>query len=178
MSNLQSILLNPIYAYGKWFQPNDICEEWHKVFLYLCAISETEWNTATIRKAYEKFLEFLETNICEITDAPPMLSKEKYAAILLVHITNFRNFLKGEDEPVISKDLHQTLNSRYVYLPYLWQIVNPVLPQKTFSYKILQELMDCSRTEKDTYIKGVLWEDVAAYVFRKCQRMENYWTAH
>lgn len=38
-SNIQSIVLNPIYAYGKRFQLDDISEEWHKVFLYLCAIS-------------------------------------------------------------------------------------------------------------------------------------------
>ena len=37
-SNVQSVLLNPIYAYGKWFYPNDICEEWHKVFLYLLSV--------------------------------------------------------------------------------------------------------------------------------------------
>ena len=48
-SNIQSILMNPIYAYGQWFQPNDVCEEWHKVFLYLCAISDNEWNIALLR---------------------------------------------------------------------------------------------------------------------------------
>ena len=38
-SNVQSVLLNPIYAYGKWFYPNDICEEWHKYF-YIYVLSQ------------------------------------------------------------------------------------------------------------------------------------------
>lgn len=62
-SNTLSVLINPVYAYGKWFQPNDICEEWHKVFLYLCAVSETEWDQSKICRIYEQFLIFLERNI-------------------------------------------------------------------------------------------------------------------
>lgn len=163
-SNIQSILLNPIYAYGKWFQPNDICEEWHKVFLYLCAISDTDWNCSCIRKVYEKFLNFLEKNICLITDAPPILSKEHYCSALLTHISNFRKFLQGDDEPVISKDLLQTLNSRYVYLPYLWSLINPIPPQNLFSAHALQEMVNQAICETDNHKKGILWEDVAAYV--------------
>ena len=62
-SNVQSVLLNPIYAYGKWFYPNDICEEWHKVFLYLCAVSEYEWNLSNMGNVYRRFLKFLEENM-------------------------------------------------------------------------------------------------------------------
>lgn len=163
-SNIQSILLNPIYAYGKWFQPNDICEEWHKVFLYLCAVSEKEWNLFDIRKVYEKFLGFLEKNICLTMETTPMISTEQYCRVLFLHITNFRAFLKGEDELVISKDLHQTLNSRYVYLPYLWSFVTPVVLQNSFSSVTLQALVDCALQETDIHKKGILWEDAAAYV--------------
>lgn len=163
-SNIQSILWNPIYAYGKWFHPNDICEEWHKTFLYLCAISNEKWDRFSISRVYEKFLEFLEDNICETTDAPSLISKDQYSEVLLTHISNFRNFLMGDDEQVLSKDLHQTLNSRYVYLPYLWRLVNQETWNDFFSMSILQKLIKQAIQEKDVYRKGVLWEDVAAYV--------------
>ena len=164
-SNLQSILLNPIYAYGKWFQPYDICEEWHKVFLYLCAVSTINWNQTNIRMVYEDFLEFLKENICLAIDAQPFISKEQYGAVLLTQVANFRRFLKGDDEPVISKDLHQTLNSRYVYLPYLWSLIEPTDSHNLlFSSNKLNEIIDKTQQETDTYSKGVLWEDVAAYV--------------
>ncbi len=164
MSNIQSILLNPIYAYGKWFQPNDICEEWHKVFLYLCAVSDIDWEQVAIREVYEKFLKFMEENICVTMKASPMISKDQFDRILNTHISNFRGFLKGEDEPVISKDLHQTLNSRYVYLPYLWALVKPMVSKGNFSALKLQNLMKQALSEKDVYTKGILWEEVAAYI--------------
>lgn len=163
-SNVQFMLMNPIYAYGKWFQPNDICEEWHKVFLHLCAISEKDWNSSEIRKIYEQFLGFLEDNICWITDVQPIIPKEQYANVLLIHIQNYRSYFKGEDEMVVSKDLYQTLNSRYVYLPYLWQLVNPVISENTFSDVKLHELTVSALEENDTNKKGLFWEDVAAYV--------------
>ena len=53
----------------------------------------------------------------------PLISKEQYYKVLLIHIENYRAFLKGEDEVVNSKDLYQTLNTRYVYLPYLQELV-------------------------------------------------------
>ena len=163
-SNIQSILLNPVYAYGRWFQPNDICEEWHKVFLYLCAISDADWNQVSIRKVYEKFLEFLEENICILTEVPPFISEDQYCRILLTYIANFRKFLQGKDEPVISKDLLQTLNSRYVYLPYLWSLIKPTSLHSSFSSYNLQKMIDQALCETDIYKKGVLWEDIAAYV--------------
>ena len=52
-----------------------------------------------------------------------LISKEQYYKVLLIHIENYRAFLKGEDEVVNSKDLYQTLNTRYVYLPYLQELV-------------------------------------------------------
>lgn len=168
-SNIQSVLLNPIYAYGKCFHPNDICEEWHKVFLYLCAISEIEWNLFDIRNVYEKFLGFLEKNICLTMKIPPKISKEEYCKVLLLHIIKYRAFLRGEDELVISKDLHQTLESRYVYLPYLWSLINPTILQSSFSYITLQELVDCALQETDSYKKGMFWEDTAAYVLNNVE---------
>ncbi|MDE7436829.1 MAG: restriction endonuclease [Lachnospiraceae bacterium] len=165
-SNLQTILMNPVYAYGTCFQPNALCEEWHKAFLYLCAVSECVWDQHSISKAYKRFLKFLRDCICETIDAEPIISKEKYHDVLLGHIQRFRAFLKGEDEPVISKDLHQTLNCRYVYLPYLWSLV----PQREicadFSPSVLHNMVNEAISIGDTHEKGVLWEEAAVYVLK------------
>lgn len=163
-SNLQSILLNPIYAYGKWLQPTDICEEWHKAFLYFCAISGKEWDVQSISKVYGLFIRLLEENICITMDAPPIIPKSMYWGILLKQIFNFRKFLEGDDEPVISKDMHQTMNSRYVYLPYLWQLLNIQIPHNNFLPSEFQALINNAICETDTNKKGALWEDAAAYM--------------
>ena len=160
-SNIQSILLNPIYAFGKYFQPSDICEEWHKAFLYLCAVSDTEWNEENISRVYNRFLDFLEKNICIVMDAESIISEDVFYRVLISTIYNYRGFLKGEDEPVISKDLHQTLDSRYVYLPYLWPIVDPNVSQPCFNNNTFQELIRQSELETDSFKKGVLWENTA-----------------
>lgn len=157
-SNVQSVFLNPIYAYGKWFYPNDICEEWHKVFLYLCAVSEYEWNLSNIGNVYRRFLKFLEENICLTKKVDPLISKEQYYKVLLIHIENYRAFLKGEDEAVNSKDLYQTLNTRYVYLPYLQELVKQENLQHSFSCFELQKEIDCALQETDIYKKGKKWE--------------------
>jgi len=163
-SNLQTILMNPVYAYGTWLQPNSLCEEWHKVFLYLCATSEYVWDSFSISKVYPKFLTFLQDYICETVNVHPVLPKEQYHNALLVHIQSFRAFLRGKDEPVISKDLHQTINSRYVYLPYLWPLVPHTDTSTNFSPSALHKLIENATHESQTHQKGSLWEDVAAYV--------------
>ena len=163
-SNIQSILLNPVYAYGQWLQPSDLCEEWHKVFLYLCAVSGQQWDPSGFAKVYETFLEFLKENICIAEETPTIIKKDEYWQCLLRYIDDFRNFLKGDDEAVISKDLHQTLNSRYIYLPYLWPLVTIKTQTKDFSASTMRTLVDKALRETNSNRKGVLWEDAAAYM--------------
>ena len=132
----------------------------------MCDI-DIDWDPSGIRNVYERFLEFLQENICLTTEPTPIISEELYHRASLIHIADFRKFLQGEDEPVISKDLLQTLNSRYVYLPYLWSLVNPTFSHYSFSSCKLQEMIDRALCETDIYTKGVLWEDVAAYVLNR-----------
>lgn len=166
LSNLQTLMFNPIYAYGIWLQPNDLCEEWHKVFIYLCACAENTWDEENISSIYARFLTFLQENICEITEVEPILSKQIYHAALRKHIERFRSFLKGEDEPVLSKDLHQTLNSRYVYLQYIWSLVTHKVTYNDFSCTVLHDIVQKAVRSENTYEKGTLWEDAAAYVLK------------
>lgn len=165
-SDVQSVLLNPIYAYGLWFYPNDLCEQWHKVFLYICAITQKEWTPAEITEVYERFLAFLQEHICNTMEAPATISKGMYCGALLRHIQRFRSYLKGEDEPVLSKDLHQTLNSRYVYLPYLWNLFPHEKKQTSFSLRVFRTHMNQALTASSNYEKGTLWETAVEYMLK------------
>lgn len=165
-SNVQSVLMNPAYAYGILLRPAALCEEWHKAFLYLCAVSEYPWDRSSIAAAYEKFLDILKKDICCSVEAESIISKDLFHDALLAHIERYRGFLRGEDEPVVSKDLHHTMNSRYIYLWYLWNIV-PIKEQKaSFSLTTLRETVSEAVSAKNIYKKGVLWEDAATYVLK------------
>lgn len=166
-SGIESVLLDPIYAYGKWFVPQDLSIEWHKIFLYVCALWEENWDLEAFRRQYERFLLFLEENICEVQKAPVLITKEKYWIALLTTVQKFQNFLKGEDEVVISKELLQVVNSRYTYLPFIFPMFSSSkksLPP--FSQQELHKKIESAIRAKDTYSKGTLWEDAAAYYLK------------
>lgn len=155
------------YSLGIILFPDDISAEWHKVFLFACAISDIKWTAPTFEKPYKKFLNFLQQNICDCIDAPTLIPKEKGIALFLMKIQNVRDFLKGEDEPVISKDLFQLLNSRYVYLPYILNLVPIKMPvPPNFSPNWVFNQVHTAIETKDAYEKGLLWEDVAEYIIK------------
>ena len=165
VSGINGILMNPIYSHGIYLYPDDVCLEWHKAFLYLCAISDIEWELSNFKIVYDEFLTFLQENICFCMEAPPLVSEEEGLKVFLIQIASVRDFLKGEDEPVISKDLFQTLHTRYVYLPHLAHLITVTRPKVTaISNKWLTEKIDIALKTTDTYEKGVLWENIAEYV--------------
>lgn len=49
-------------------------------------------------------------------------------------------------------------------MPYLWTLIEPALSYCIFSSEVLQEKVEQALCEEETYSKGVMWEDVAAYV--------------
>lgn len=167
ISGIDNMLTDPAYSLGMILYPDDISTEWHKVFLFACAISDIAWTAPIFEQTYKKFLDFLQRNICNCIDAPTFIPKEQGIDIFLMKIQNVRDFLKGEDEPVISKDLFQLLNSRYVYLPYIFDLV-PVkisVPQN-ISVNWVSTQVHAAIETKDTYEKGMLWEDVAEYIIK------------
>ena len=164
-SGINNILLTPAYAFAEHLYPNDISLEWHKVFLFACAVSDIKWNEGVFYQIYIKFLGFLKANICCSVDVESFISRQMSYGAFLINIDKVRGFLAGEDEPVISKDLFQLLNTRYVYLPHLFNIIKPKYENSTpFSAEILCKQIDVALNAVDTYKKGVLWEDAAKYV--------------
>lgn len=165
-SNVQTVLMDPTYAYGQHLYPSDLCEEWHKVFLYLCAISECEWDITLLSNVYEQFFTFLRDYICETINVEAAIPKQQFWQALLNHVQSFRNFLRGEDEPVISKDLHQTINCRYVYLPYIWSLVPHKEEGNAFSLSVLHRMVKEAMNAQEADQKGKLWEDATAYALQ------------
>lgn len=165
VSGINNILMTPAYSYGVHLYPDDISLEWHKVFLYACAISNVEWNIDIFSRIYSKFLDFMKENICDFIDAESFVSRQMSCTAFIKNINLIRDFLIGKDEPVISKDLFQLLNTRYVYLPYLMELIDLGNKESnSFSRKTLLEQIDSALKTDDIYQKGVLWENVAKYI--------------
>lgn len=128
-------------------------------------ISDIKWNEKVFYQTYSEFLSFLKANICCSVVAESFISRQMSYDAFFININKVRGFLEGDDEPVISKDLFQLLNTRYVYLPYLFDIVKPKHESSgAFSAQMLYERIDRALNMVDTYKKGVLWEDAAKYV--------------
>lgn len=65
---------------------------------------------------------------------------------------------------------HQlNINARYVYLPYLQELVKQENLQHSFSCFELQKEIDCALQETDIYKKGKKWENVAEYVLNSVE---------
>lgn len=153
--------------YGKCFYPTELYEEWHKVFLYAVALQNCEWNIEKIRPLYEDFLKFMEENICDIIPAESLVEKKVYYEALLKTIFEIRKFIKGEDVQVISKDFWLFLNSRYVYLPYIYDLLNVHMQEmctkkNEFCKGEFDKILKSAEI-KDTYQKGIKWEEAAGY---------------
>ena len=165
ISNINNFLMTPAYSFGEHLYPEDISLEWHKEFLFTCAISNIEWTVTVFESVYYNFLNFLKENICLCIDIEPFIDRQQSLRAFVRQIHDIRGFLMGEDEAVISKDIFQLLNTRYVYLPYLFDIVNCQNEATTnFSSSEILNQMKIALNTKDTYEKGMLWEDVTKYV--------------
>ena len=170
---VDTVIHNPVYAYGEWFEPQELFEEWQKVFLYLAALSDRTWTPETAVPAYEKFLDFVRMYICQVQKVPAFLEKELFVKCLVKNIEKFREFLEGREEPVISKELLLLLQSRHVYIPYLWEALGAELPGAVCERKLpvyqpgkMKEFLE--RAGKGTvYEKGICWEKAAEYYIQQ-----------
>lgn len=168
------IIDNPVYGYGTAYFPGELCSEWHKVFEFALAVSENTWEAESVQHVYERFLQFLEENVCVTMEAEPIIEKTQYLRALLITVENIRKYLQGQEEAVISKDLLLLMNSRYVYLPEIYQILygesvraaNEVneaeKAEKIFSAEVLGKYLD-QAAQGTPFEKGLRFEEAAAY---------------
>lgn len=166
ISQIDAIINNPSYAYGEIFLPVSSCLQWYKTFMYSCVVSEIEWSEALLLVALDDFVAFLKAQICETVTAPPIIEKGLFVGAALNKIKNMRKLLQGEETIVISKDIIQQLRSRYVYLPYMYELINDIekaVPKEYhFNKTTLNALIDKADATK-TDEKGAQWENVAEY---------------
>ncbi len=166
---IDEVVGNPVYAYGKFFSPIGVFRGWNKAFLYACAVSDEKWTAKKIENAYNRLLRFLEEHICTVEYAPPIIDMKLYIGALLANIEQIRLYLQGKDEQVVSKDILKLMNTKYVYLPYIYENVG--IKRKlnnsleNFSKNHLKKLLDASETFAK-YDKGIAWERVAEYILQ------------
>lgn len=129
-NQIDEIINNPIYTHGKWYYPTEVMLEWQNVFLYALASLDIQYDVQTLESIYEDFLNFLEINICNVTDAEPMFEKEKYFELLLRLIESRRQYLRCRVEAGVSKNLMFLMESRYFYLQDLYPIVAKYYPEE------------------------------------------------
>ena len=171
VAEIDTILLNPVYAYGTGYTPTELCEEWHKVFLYAAALADVSWDMANLVPVYENFLCFLECNICEIISADRIIDKKVYLEVLIRTIEQVRSFMRGKEEVVISRDMLMLMNSRYIYLPYLFELFKIQFPHMNnceskmgkFQIETLRAYIASSEIGGANE-KGRQWENAAEYV--------------
>ncbi len=164
ISQIDLIINNPCYAYGKVFLPVALCSHWYKALLYTCAISEVKWSFESFSRMIDDFICFLENYICYTIEAPPLISKDVFINAALKEIDKMRELLEGRETIVISKDILHLLRSRYVFLPYMYEFIHYKTSDPTAFSK--DKIMDLIQQSDTTRIndKGIFWEDVAEYV--------------
>jgi len=164
---VESITMNPAYALKKLFEPYDLYVEWQKVFLYVCALKKEMWDIKSLKEIYLKFMMFIEKNICEVYTTPPLIEEELFYQALLVSMNNFQRFLQGKEEAIISKELLQVLDTRYVYIPYILELFNDEKEEiEEYSNNIMKSKIEKAQLAQEAYERGKLWEEVAQYYLK------------
>lgn len=178
VNDINAILNDPVYYYGKFLYPREVYEEWNKVFLYAAGTWKSEWSINEIQKVHEKFLYFVEENICGVVPAEPIIEKNFYYKVMLKQIKELQKYLRGEETEVISKDLWLTLNSRYIYLPYIYKLLKETLKcrsqmKETFHQETMKQLIENSEVT-DNYQKGINWEQASRYFIENIEGLEVF----
>lgn len=178
VNDIDVMLNDPVYYYGKFLYPREVYEEWNKVFLYAAGIWKSEWNISEIQEVHEKFLHFMEENICNVIPAEPIVEKSLYYKAMLRQIEELQKYLRGEETEVISKDLWLTLNSRYVYLPYIYELLRETSDSESrtreiFHQETMHQLIESSEVT-DNYQKGISWEDTVRYFIESIEGLEVF----
>lgn len=167
LNDINEITMNPCYALGKFYYPNEIFYFWQKTLLYILAVSNVEWNESNLKKVYQKFLKFIESEICSSLLADPIITENEFYNALCIHIKNTREYLKGNYESVISKDYLLFLrNCRPFFKPIkilLKDEIHEKEPQK-FNLNYYKELIK-NINVGNNYQKGINLEILIEYLF-------------
>ena len=173
IGDVDSIINNPPFSQS--FQPYELYEDWQKVLNYVLAISCRCWYLKDIKKLHKKFMEFMEKEICDVTASKPLISPEIYYRCYLKNIHRITDYFSGKEEAVITKDYLFMLQTRFVFLPAVINIIKQVFPQaslferqKKFRMPEYQKLLNKLDID-DHNEKGKALENIAEYLI-DCSR--------
>ncbi len=164
--DLNNILVNPCYNFGKHYEPFELYLTWFKVLLYVLAIADIKWNTNNIQNIWRTFIKFIESDVCYFKKVPPIMEEALFYDVLLAHISITRRYLQGSDEVILSKDFFLTLKSFYPFIDTLIHLFPAHLLTKKenkFSLPKYQELLQ-KITINNNYQKGLNLENVVEYL--------------
>lgn len=171
---IDNILKNSCYAYGKAYMPQEIFEEWNDIFLYALATLKIEYNEENLNDLIEDFNRFIEKEACEYVQATPIINKETFLKATILNIENIKGYLKGLEETGISKNILLQLKNRYSYLPIIYKVIAKRYPEevknryntKKFEIEEWKELIK-DLEKGSNYEKGIHLEEIANY-FIEC----------
>lgn len=168
IGDVDSIINNPPFSQS--FQPYELYEDWQKVLNYVLAISCRRWYLKDIKKLHKKFMEFMEKEICDVTASKPFISPEIYYRCYLKNIHRITDYFSGKEEAIITKDYLFMLQTRFVFLPAVLNIIKQVFPQASLferqkkfrmpEYRKLLNKLDIN----DHNEKGKALENIAEYL--------------
>lgn len=171
---IDNILKDSCYAYGKAYMSKEIFEEWNDVFLYALATLKIEYNKENLNELLEDFHEFIEKEVCEYVQATPIIDKETFLKAVILNIKNIKGYLKGLEETGISRNILLQVKNRYAYLHTIYKIIEKRYPEevknryntKQFKVEEWKELIR-DLEKGSNYEKGIHLEEIANY-FIEC----------
>ncbi|MEG6513793.1 restriction endonuclease [Desulforamulus ruminis] len=173
VGEVEEILLNPIYSFGYYYQDIDLVCEWFYVFLYgLATVDEEVLATVDLKSLYQSFCDYIGKHICPYTlIEEKILEVNQFIAVLKITLGNIKEYLKGEEEAGVSKNILMMMRNRHAYLPVVHKFIrrNSDLAiintscSITFDYRYWENELDNLRKATRSDEKGKRLEDLIQY---------------
>jgi hypothetical protein len=173
IGEVEEMLLNPIYAFGYYYEHIDLVSEWLYVFFYVLAtIDKDKLEGVKLEYLYQSFCEYLGENICLYSlIEQKIIEINKFIQLLENKIDAIRNYLKGEEEIGISKNILFMMRNRYAYLSVVHRFINKNIDidinytsdASTFDNNVWRYALEQLEYANDTYEKGKKFEELAQY---------------
>ncbi|OXS60880.1 hypothetical protein B1A99_04920 [Cohnella sp. CIP 111063] len=173
---VEEILLNPVYAFGYYFNNIDLISEWIYVFLYaLATMDDEDLATIDLGHLYCRYCEYLGKHICPFSLIKPrIIEVNLFVSGLKKRLIKIREYLKGEEEPGISKNILLMMRNRHAFLPTVNKFIRDIsglsVKNKTgsvmFDHVYWKTSLRQLKEEPQAFEKGKKLEELAQYFFR------------
>ncbi|MEK3915914.1 restriction endonuclease [Paenibacillus sp. FSL H7-0331] len=173
IGEVEEILLNPIYAFGYYYEHIDLISEWFYVLLYeLATTDENKLEGVNLEHVYRRFCEYLGKHICPYTlIEQKIIEINQFIQVLEKKLDAIRSYLKGEEETGVSKNILFMMRNRHAYLPVVHRFIrnntgldiNYTSNSITFDYNVWKFALEHLEYATDSYEKGKKFEELAQY---------------